>query len=64
MRPLSPKNHVHRYGTARIGRQINLFEFEIAFEFLEKSGFGIKTGGNRLFDGPPLLQLGFAKVKA
>ena len=38
------EDHVHRYGPARIGRQINVFEFEIAFEFLEKSGFGIKTG--------------------
>ena len=37
LRPLPPKHHVHWHGTARVVRQIDLFESEIARELLEQS---------------------------
>ena len=53
--PLTPKHHVHWYRAARVVRQIDIFESEIARKLLEQTRVGIEAGRYRIYDAPPLV---------
>jgi len=53
--PLPPKHHVHWYGAARVIRQIDLCESEIARKLLVQAGVGIEAGRYRSCGAPPLV---------
>ena len=55
LRPLPPKHHVHWHGAARVVRQIDLFESEIARKLLEQPRFGIEAGRYRICGALPLV---------
>ena len=53
--PLPPKHHVHRYGAARVVRQIDLCESEKARKLLEQPRFRIEAGCNCICGALPLV---------